>query len=382
MNGWKDTVWGEICSLSYGKAIRGYQDKVDGIPVYGTNGRIGYYHQALQFEPGIIIGRKGAYRGVHYSPDPFFVIDTAFALRPKKGLDARWGYYRLLLADINSMDSGSAIPSTSRNEFYAIPVAVPPLPEQREIAATLGALDDKIELNRKTAATLEEMARALYRSWFVDFDPVHAKAEGSAPAHMDAQTAALFPDRFAENGLPEGWLTKRLGDILVLHYGKALKKEFREKGPYRVYGSGGSDSTHTEALIKKPTIIIGRKGSVGSIFWEPNGCWPIDTVFYVTSGFPISFVLRTIQNQPLSEMNTDAAVPGLNRENVYRLDVVTSDFLVMNAFDRKVSLLQQMIDALLIESQTLTSLRDTLLPRLMSGELRVPAARKLVEEAL
>ncbi len=92
------------------------------------------------------------------------------------------------------MDSGSAIPSTNRDEFYAMPLYLPPLPEQRAIAATLGALDDKIEQNRRTCATLEAMARALFRSWFVDFDPVHAKAAGEAPAHMDPADAALFPN--------------------------------------------------------------------------------------------------------------------------------------------------------------------------------------------
>ncbi len=84
-------------------------------------------------------------------------------------------------------------------------ISLPPIKEQREIAEVLGALDDKIEVNRKTAAVLEEMARALFRSWFVDFDPVHAKAQGRSPAHMDPATAALFPDRFGEDGLPEGW---------------------------------------------------------------------------------------------------------------------------------------------------------------------------------
>ncbi|MBO6857453.1 restriction endonuclease subunit S, partial [Roseibium sp.] len=88
-----------------------------------------------------------------------------------------------------------------------------PIDRQREIAAILGALDDKIELNRKTAATLEEMARALYRSWFVDFDPVWAKLEGRAPAHMDAATAALFPDRFDEEGLPDGWGMGKISDL-------------------------------------------------------------------------------------------------------------------------------------------------------------------------
>lgn len=100
---------------------------------------------------------------------------------------------------------------------------VPPMQAQKEISALLDALDDKIEVNRRMAGTLEEMARALYRSWFVDFDPVHAKAEGRAPAHMDAATAALFPDRFGDNGLPEGWRKCSYGDMLEIVSGGTPK---------------------------------------------------------------------------------------------------------------------------------------------------------------
>lgn len=103
-------------------------------------------------------------------------------------------------------------------------VPAPAATAQRDIAATLGALDDKIELNRKTAATLEEMARALYRSWFVDFDPVHARAEGSAPAHMEAATAALFPDDLGADGLPAGWRSGLLADLIDFNPKERLPK--------------------------------------------------------------------------------------------------------------------------------------------------------------
>ena len=122
---WQQSTWGDIATLEYGKAIRDYKNAVGEYPVYGTNGPIGFHSQALCKTPGVVIGRKGAYRGVHYSNQPFFVIDTAFYLNPKEELDMRWAYYTLLTCDINGMDSGSAIPSTSRDEFYKLPVLVP-----------------------------------------------------------------------------------------------------------------------------------------------------------------------------------------------------------------------------------------------------------------
>ena len=177
-DGWRKALWGELATLEYGNSLRDYDTPTGLYKVYGTNGPIGRHSEPLCPYASVIIGRKGAYRGVHYSPDPFFVIDTAFYLKPKVELDTRWAYFQLLTQDINGMDSGSAIPSTSRVDFYGLPVDVPPLPEQRAIAHILGTLDDKIKLNRRMNETLEQMARALFRSWFVDFDPVRAKMEG------------------------------------------------------------------------------------------------------------------------------------------------------------------------------------------------------------
>jgi type I restriction enzyme S subunit len=164
---WRERRWGDLATLEYGRALRGHEANTGQFRVFGTNGPIGWHDEALCSHPGVIIGRKGAYRGVHYSPAPFFVIDTAFYLEPKVEIDMRWAYYDLLAQDINSLDSGSAIPSTSRDSFYSLPVRVPPLPEQRAIAHILGTLDDKIELNRRMSETLEAMARALSRrgSW-------------------------------------------------------------------------------------------------------------------------------------------------------------------------------------------------------------------------
>ncbi len=172
---WPTTKWGELASLEYGKALRNYKSSTGPYRVFGTNGPIGWHDEMLFSHSSVIIGRKGAYRGVHYSARPFFVIDTAFYLKPKANLDTRWAYYQLLGQNINDLDSGSAIPSTRREDFYNLPVKVPPLPEQRAIAHVLGTLDDKIELNRRMNETLEAMARALFKSWFVDFLPVRAK---------------------------------------------------------------------------------------------------------------------------------------------------------------------------------------------------------------
>lgn len=226
---WQATTWGEIVTLEYGKSLRGFESLEGPYPVYGTNGQISCHSESLCPYPSVIIGRKGTYRGVHYSSTPFFVIDTAFYLKPEAQIDTRWAYYELLTKDIDGMDSGSAIPSTSRGDFYNLAVRLPPLPEQQAIAPILSTLDDKTELNRRMNETREAMARALLKSWFVDFDPVGANMEGrwrrgeSLPGpragHYD-----LFPDRFVASELekiPEGWEVKMLEECFNLTMGKS-----------------------------------------------------------------------------------------------------------------------------------------------------------------
>ena len=222
---WREAVWGELATLEYGKSLRGYRTSTGPYKVYGTNGQIGWHSEPLCPNASVIIGRKGAYRGVHYSPDSFFVIDTAFYLKPKVKIDTRWAYYQLLTVDINGMDSGSAIPSTSREDFYGLPVMVPPLHEQRAIAHILGTLDDKIELNRRMNQTLEEMARAIFQDWFVDFGPVRAKLEGREP-YLPPELWDLFPDRLVDSELgeiPEGWEVKPLPELMDYREGPGIR---------------------------------------------------------------------------------------------------------------------------------------------------------------
>lgn len=273
---------------------------------------------------------------------------------------------------------------------------------QIRVAAVLRHLDDKIEFNRRINQTLEAMAQAIFKSWFVDFDPVKAKIaaieqgqdplraamraiSGKTDAELDqmprkhhdqlAATAALFPDAMEASELgeiPKGWEVKRVGDLIELVYGKALKSTDRKQGSVPVYGSGGVTGYHNEALVPHGAIIVGRKGTVGSLYWEDKPFFPIDTTFYVKpEAVPMTYCFYAMQTLGLDKMNTDAAVPGLNRENVYRLDLIKPSTSVLNAFDRLVGRIREAIRANETASQSLAELRDTILPKLLSGEIPV-----------
>ena len=385
---WRSASWGDLATLEYGKSLRGHQESDGPYRVYGTNGPIGWHSEALCTFPSVVIGRKGAYRGVHYSAKPFYVIDTAFYLKPKVELDPKWAYYQLLTQNINGMDSGSAIPSTSREDFYSLPVDVPPLDEQRAIAHVLGTLDDKMELNRRMNGTLKAMARALFRSWFVDFEPVRAKMEGrwrpgqslpGLPAHLHP----LFPNRLFPSELgdiPEGWEAGTLGDVIELAYGKALRAQDRRPGDVPVYGSNGQVGWHDERLVEGPGVVVGRKGNPGVITWAPTDFWPIDTTFYVvprTASLTLLFLLYALERQDLPSVSADSAVPGLNRNLAYMNAQIVPPARVVELFTDSLRDVLARSQRSSEDSQTLATLRDTLLPQLVAGELRLGSTLNL-----
>lgn len=284
-----------------------------------------------------------------------------------------------------SEGTGSTVSNLRIPVLEQLSVPVPSLRIQREVAQTLGALDERITLLRETNKTLESISQAIFKSWFVDFDPVRAKMEGRQPEGMDAETTALFPDSFEESELgrvPRGWLPIRLDSFLELAYGKALKADNRNAGAIPVYGSGGVTGWHDSALCTSPSIIVGRKGTVGSLYWESRPFFPIDTVFYVKTERPLTYCYQLLKTLDLHDMNTDAAVPGLNRENVYRLKVPDIPSAVLKAFDATANILRQSVDHNERRAQTLSAVRDTLLPRLISGQLRLPKTQEQVENAL
>jgi type I restriction enzyme S subunit len=396
---WTKTTWGEVATLEYGKALRDYQNAVGGVRVYGTNGPIGFHDTALCKTPGVVIGRKGAYRGVHYSPRPFFVIDTAFYLKPKAEIDMRWAYYALLTCDINSMDSGSAIPSTSRDEFYKLPVLVPSLTQQKQIAGFLAQLDDRITLLRETNVTLEAIAQALFKSWFVDFDPVRAKMAGRDPDSMDEATAVLFPDSFEESELglvPTGWLVRAISETCDIGRGaspRPIQKFMGGDVPWiKIADATASDGLFVfetkEMIIKEGVrhsvevrpgdLIMSNSASCGiTVFVELNGCihdgWLYFRNYQHIGKYFLFFWLRKIADH-LVHLADGSVQKNLNIALVSSQKIICPSFEVVQAFDKLAGPLLNRIRENCIQAQTLATLRDTLLPRLISGQLRLPEA--------
>ncbi len=280
---------------------------------------------------------------------------------------------------------GSAVVALSRRDFlnYPVPSLTPP---RKQIVALLDALDDRIELNRRMTETLETMARALFKSWFVDFEPIRANAEGRNPG-LPKPLADLFPSRLVDSEvgeIPEGWGATRWGELVTLEYGKGLKGYAGEAGEYPVYGTNGKIGRHSKPLCTHPGIIIGRKGAYRGVHFSSQPFFVIDTAFYLKprASVDLRWAYYDILRLDINKMDSGSAIPSTSREDFYNVPVVPPPLEVQQAFS---SLLepfwarQSFGDE---EADSLGALRDTLLPKLISGDLRVKDAERFIGRAV
>lgn len=348
---------------------RGYdlpkKQRVNGpYPIVSSSGIRDWHAEAKVAAPGVVTGRYGTIGNVYYVAEDFWPLNTALYVRDFKGADPRFVAYFLHTLDFHAYSDKAAVPGVNRNHLHLAKVRVPPTrAEQEAIAAVLGALDDKVELNCRRAEKLEAVARALFRAWFIDFE-IDAKLVDSP----------IGP-------IPIGWGTGTVADLMEFAYGKSLPKKARVPGAIPVYGSGGLSGYHNESLVSEPTVIVGRKGTIGSLDWVRRPSYPIDTVFFVRSKVPLSFCYYLLETLGLENMNTDAAVPGLNRNNAYRLQVIMPPAPWLARFNDIVAPMVERADRASRENQILRDLRDTLLPKLISGDVGLPNAERLVVEA-
>jgi len=301
-------------------------------------------------------------------------------------------------------------PYVSLTSQRAIIVRYPPLPEQRAIAHILGTLDDKIELNRRTNETLEAMARALFKSWFVDFDPVHAKKAGRKPEGMDAETAALFPDDFEDSEMgkiPRGWRVAPLTS-LTSHLSRGIGPSYVEHGGVRVVNqkcvrAGVLDfskarrhdvtrrSVDDRILLDGDILVnstgVGTLGRVAQadILSEPTIVDSHVTIVRPREGSLLEFLGTSMTSregeiEALGEGSTGQTE--LSRQRLGALCFVVPPDVLTRAFARLAAPSRRSRAKSRAQSETLAALRDALLPQLLSGSLRVPEAMRLVEKAL
>jgi type I restriction enzyme S subunit len=381
MADWRTSTWGDEVTLEYGKALRGYSSESGRYRVFGSNGQVGWTDEPLVDGPGIILGRKGAYRGVQYCPDPFFVIDTAYYVRPKTDLDMRWLYYAIKFHKLGEIDDGSPIPSTTRSAVYVRELEVPPLNEQRQMASVLAALDDKIELNRKTNETLESMALAIFKDWrsLSSTDVLRQSVAELTKAGIlaigdgyRAKNNELFAPglpfiRAGElnNGFDTG------GADILNESSVATAGEKRSRPGDVAFTSKGTIGRFARVTSATPEFVY----SPQVCFWRslaPDKLRP--SILYV---WMVSSDLRS-QIDAVSGQTDMAPYVSLKDQRMMTVPVFPEDqHRIADTLDTLLDL--QANNA--AESQTLAATRDLLLPKLMSGEIHIRDTEAMVADA-
>jgi type I restriction enzyme S subunit len=434
----------DLFELKYGKALVEAHRRPGHVPVYGTNGRCGSHDEALFRGPGVILGRKGqGPLGVEWSDDDYWVIDTAYSLAPLRAdIELRYAYFLIKFIGLNHLKDGTSNPTLSRDTFGAQVLPLPPLGQQRAISHILGTLDDKIELNRRMNETLEAMARALFKSWFVDFLPVRAKmaartqtgdpirlpaatvaqasakAEGRDPLSAVPGTAQagglpkpltdLFPDSFEDSELgevPKGWRVLPLAECVDAARGLSYKgsglsdsglpmhnlNSIYEGGGYKHEGIkhyegdyrphhlaragdlivANTEQGHNRLLIGYAAIVPARFDGESLFSHHIYRVRPRSSSG-LTPDYLCHLLNTSVMHDTVSGYANGTTVNMLPIDGLQRPLVVVPPSVIVRAFDGFAEAARKRHGEMMDESRTLSTLRDTLLPKLISGELRVP----------
>ena len=396
---WTTSSIGEFAPFSYGKSLPKNKRVASGsVGVYGSSGVVGHHDQALTNGPTVVIGRKGTVGSVNFSLVPCWPIDTTFYCEDKDQELARFKYYALSALGLERMNTDSAVPGLNRNNAHAVRLRLPPVGEQRRIASALGTLDDRIELGSRIAETLKSIASAMFQAWFVDFEPVRARIEGrSAEAVLTSEYPghlySLFPEKLvaAEVGVsPEGWDTVGLDEIAEFTNGLALQKfppsdnsslpvikiaEMRRGITERT--DLCSADLDPKYIVENGDLLFSWSGSLDVVFWTHGRGALNQHLFKVTSaeyppwfcwGWLISHLdwFRGIASNQVTTMGH------IRRHHLNEAKVVVPPHSFLEAADEIFSPLIQAAVEAQMQAQSLSRLRNALLPELISGEIRLP----------
>jgi restriction modification system DNA specificity domain protein len=281
-------------------------------------------------------------------------------VRPRSGINPEYLYYFLTNEGtkqyIRNIAVGATMPSINTKLLNEVPITIPSLEDQRRIASILSSLDRKIELNNKINADLEEMAQAIFKNWFVDFEPFK---DGK---FVDSELGMI----------PEGWKVGCLGDLITIKYGKDHKK--LEDGTFPVYGSGGFMRFVNSWLYDGESVLIPRKGTLDNIMYVCEKFWTVDTMFFSVPkmDYVMKYVYNYIKRFDFSKMNEGTSVPSNTAARLNKMPILIPTHEILEMYDETLCPIYNKRKMKDKESRILSLLRDTLLPRLMSGELEVP----------
>lgn len=374
MSEWKTYRLGDVLEIKYGKDHKHLTD--GGIPLYGSGGIMRYVEKALYEEESILIPRKGTLSNLFYLNIPFWSVDTMFYTKIKKGNNGKYLYYLLKSMDLASMNVGSAVPSLTTEVLNKVEINVPDEETQTQIAQILTSLDDKIELNLQMNQTLEAMALAIFKEWFVDFK---------------------FPGFDGElvDGLPKGW-----SECLIKDYGKIICGKTPSKAVDEYFGGEymfikipdmhnsvfvieTTDSltelglnSQSNKIIPPFSICISSIATVGLVCINPKPCQTnqqINTIVPKNNHlrYFLYFLTTSMKDTFLATASGGTATLNMNTSQFSSIGAIMPNDEILKKFDEVVSPIMEKILENEYNIKSLTQTRDSLLPRLMSGKIEV-----------
>ncbi len=391
------------------KPVKGPDRRPGPYPYYGASGIVDYVDGFIFDGDYLLVAEDGENLRTRQTPvafmasGKFWVNNHAHIVTGNDKANTRFLMYALLNADMHSFLTGAVMPKLTQGNLNKIPIVCPPRETQDAIIGVLGALDDRIALLRETNATLEAIAQALFKSWFVDFDPVHAKARGEQPQGMTEELAALFPDGFEESPLgmaPRGWRVGVLGNVAetarkqiqpeamtadTLYVG--LEHIPRQSLGLDTWGTA-EELESAKSCFEKGNILFGKlRPYFHKIVIAPfAGVCSTDILVCNTKaadfyGFVAMHLFSTELVADANRLSNGAKMPRVNWKDLadYQLAIPPTGLAL--AYSEVVQPMFDQIIENVLQAKTLATLRDTLLPRLISGQLRLPDAEAMIEGA-
>ena len=370
MEEWKEYKLGDVLTIKYGKDHKRLKD--GSFPVYGSGGIMRYANEYIYKGPSILIPRKGSLNNIMYSNLPFWTVDTMFwTIINEEIVNPLYLYYSIYKKDFASLNVGSAVPSLTVPVIEDVDICLPPKEIQDKIASILKSLDDKIQNNRKINENLEQQAQALFKSWFVDFEP--------------------FRDQpFVESELgmiPEGWRVGTLGEIADVVMGQSPSgRSYNENGEGTIFYQGRTEfgfrfpdirlyTTEPTRLAEPLSTLLSVRAPVGDINVATEKCCigrGLASIKSNCSQHSYIYYLLLSMKRRFQVYNGEGTVfGGINKDNLKGMSIVIPPISVNNKFHEIAKVMDKNILKAYQENLRLSQLRDTLLPKLMSGEIKL-----------
>lgn len=369
----------DLVNIKYGKNQKNVKNPRGKYPILGTGGIMDYADDFLYDKPSVLIGRKGSIGKVKYIEEPFWTIDTLFyTIVNEKLVIPKYLYYKLSQIDFNYYNEGTTIPSLRTETLYKIDIDLPKKNIQKKVVNLLNTIDEKIENNQKIIANLEELSQTLFKRWFVDFE---FPDENGNP--YKSSGGEMIDSELGE--IPSGWKVDELGNYIKIKSGKRPKNKVDKKDIENVVPIIGASKIMgytNDYLYNEKIIIIGRVGTHGVIQRFSTRTWPSDNTFVIISDFE-NIIYQVLKSIDYISLNRGSTQPLLSQKDIKNTKVAmpTNETLLLT-YQKENNHILKMMDQKNIENQKLTQLRDTLLPKLMSGEIEIPNDIEVNEDEL